>query len=136
MSVHQVKPQWSTRAVLATYELFQYLFGVRAFRVDGRSMQEAILPATDFLAVCYEVVVFPEGSWWLPTSTVADKAWGGSISLEASGEIPTLHILRPLDFFIWIPRQELAGVFEPIALLGVVEGNLPDSPPPSGKPAS
>lgn len=126
--------QWSTRAILATYELVNYLFGVRVFRVGPASVKEAtLLLSDDFVAVFYEVAVFPEGSWWLPTSTVADKAWDGSTGLQATGAIPSVNVLRPRDLFIWIPRQELGPVFEPITLPGVVEGDLPTAPPPAWK---
>jgi hypothetical protein len=126
-----------TRAVLSTDTLWSLVAGVSAYRVEGASFQQALLPSGDFLAVYYEAVVFPEGAWWLPTATVADRGWHGSTWLQATGAIPTVNWLRPVDLYLWVPREApFDGLFAPVTVPGQVQGDLPAGPPPAKSPIS
>lgn len=125
-------PKVATRAILGTYRLVDQLFGVRAYQIrDGERPLELKLSKSDALTVFYEVAPSGQGAWWLPTSTVEDPSWGGCMPLKAEGYIPTTCILRPTQYFLWIPRQNLGSIFRPVTVLGQVEGELPTGPPPA-----
>ncbi len=129
-----------TRAVLCSLSEFTGLSSAIRIALSVEEVAHDVteqLPWTVVPYSFYEVSVSPNGAWWLPAGPTWPPApksaafWKNvsSSDLAATGDIPTLSIVRPTNLLWWVPRGGIEESLTPVYVTGQVKGSYPTQDP-------